>query len=289
MGNSQAMKAQFIEDILSLAPPLAFLIAARVRRRAPSERFPWGFHRAVGVAYLCAASALLLLGGYVLVDSLMQLVAAERPAIGVFPLFGWDPWAGWIMLVALAYSGIPPLFLGRAKRRLADELHDKVLYADGEMNRADWMTSTAAAVGVLGIGIGLWWADAVAASVIAMDIIRDGVRNLRAAAGDLMDSMPRTFDDEREDPIVDELLETLQAMPWVREARVRLRELGHVYAGEAFVVPVEEEGIVERAVEARTRLMDEHWKLHDIVIVPVAEGGLPSPDPSGTEPSRSAR
>lgn len=43
-------------------------------------------------------------------------------------------------------------------------------------------------VGVLGIGFGLWWADAVAASVICLDILHDGVRNLRTVVADLLDS-----------------------------------------------------------------------------------------------------
>jgi divalent metal cation (Fe/Co/Zn/Cd) transporter len=272
MGSSQAMKAAWIEDILSLLPPLAFLIAGRVRRRRPDERFPWGYHRAVGVAYLVASAAILLLGSYVLVDSVMKLVAAERPPIGVFPLLGWDPWAGWLMLAALAYTGIPPVLLGRRKLRYARELHDKVLYADAEMNRADWMTAAAGAVGVIGIGLGIWFADAVAGAVISIDIVRDGVRNMRAAGGDLMDSMPRTFDDEAQDPIVGELRDDLLALDWIAEARVRLRELGHVYAGEAFVVPIDGEGLVERMNDAREQLMNDHWKLHDIVIVPVSGG-----------------
>ena len=69
LGQSQAMKAAWIEDLLSLLPPAAFLIASRLRNRDPSEKFPWGMHRAVTVAYVFAALALLVMGGYVFVDS----------------------------------------------------------------------------------------------------------------------------------------------------------------------------------------------------------------------------
>lgn len=295
LGSSQAMKAAWVEDILSLLPPIAFLVANRVRHRAPTERFPWGFHRAVSVGYLLAAGALLLLGSYVLIDSVMKLVMAERPPIGVFVFAGLDPWSGWVMLVALAYTGIPPVILGRKKLQLARQIHDKVLYADAEMNRADWMTAGAAALGILGIGMGLWWADAVAGAFISLDIVRDGVKNLKAATSDLMDSMPRTYDDREEDPIVAALCDDLKKMPWVQDAKVRLRELGHVYAGEAFVVPADGADVIAEANDAREQLMRDHWKLHDIVIVPVspdddsAKGEAPSPpDRSGTVPSRSA-
>lgn len=292
LGQSQAMKAAWIEDILSLVPPIAFLVANHVRHKRPNDDFPWGYHRAVSIGYLVASFALLMLGSYLLFDSVHKLVVAERPPIGVFAIGDVDPWAGWVMLGALAYTGIPPVILGRMKVKLAADLHDKILYADGEMNRADWMTAGAAALGVVGIGIGWWWADAVAGALISLDIVHDGVKNIRNASRDLMDRMPRTFDNSEEDPIIDELERDVESEEWVRDARVRVRELGHVYAGEAFVVPVDGEDLAGRAARLRTRLLDDHWKLHDIVIVPMDPQDTekePSPHArSGTEQSRSA-
>jgi divalent metal cation (Fe/Co/Zn/Cd) transporter len=52
LGNSQAMKTAWVEDMLSLIPPIVFLIAVRIRTRRPNERFPYGYHRAVSIAYL---------------------------------------------------------------------------------------------------------------------------------------------------------------------------------------------------------------------------------------------
>lgn len=167
LGQSQAMKAAWIEDMLGLVPPVAFLVAARYRRRAPNERFPYGYHRSVSVAFLAGSVALLGLGGYVVYDSLARLVARERPPIGLVELFGYRFWLGWLMIVVLFATMVPAIILGRIKQRIARQLHDKVLYADAEMNRADWLTAGAAILGILGIGAGLWWADAVAAAIIA--------------------------------------------------------------------------------------------------------------------------
>ncbi len=83
------------------------------------------------------------------------------------------------MIGALLYGAIPPIFLGRMKQPLAETLHDKVLNADAAMNRADWLTAFAAIAGIIGIGIGIWWADAAAAIVIALDITRDGFKYVR--------------------------------------------------------------------------------------------------------------
>jgi len=269
LGQSQAMKAAWVEDILSLLPPIAFLVAARYRERPASERFPWGMHRAPSIAYLAAAIALLLFGGYVLFDSLMKLARLEHPPIGTVVVFGEQVWQGWLMLGALAYTGLPPVLLGRAKMKLAAGLHDKVLYADAEMNRADWLTAGAAAAGVIGIGFGLWFADALAGALIALDIVRDGARNVHRATYDLMDARPARYDASEPHPLNREVREALLALDWVRDVHVRLREAGHVLMGEALVVPVGDERLTERVREAGRRVRELDWRLRDVVVSPV--------------------
>jgi divalent metal cation (Fe/Co/Zn/Cd) transporter len=288
LGQSQAMKAAWIEDILSLFPPAAFLIAGRIRRRRPNRDFPWGYHRAVSIAYLTAAFALLLLGVYVLGDSLMKLVKAEHPPIGLVEVFGQEVWLGWLMLGALAYTGIPPVILGRMKLPLARDMHDKVLYADAEMNRADWMTAGAAAIGVIGIGFGLWWADAVAASFIALDIVRDGARNIRRATYDLMDARPTHYDGKGPHPLPEVMEAELRRLDWVKDVSVRLREEGHVFAGEALVVPEDEENLVERLEEAADRVLALDWRLHDVSAVPVSEIEREGPTEKADQPQARA-
>jgi cation diffusion facilitator family transporter len=282
LGQSQAMKAAWIEDLLSLLPPAAFLIASRLRKRSPSEKFPWGMHRAVSVAYVFAALALLVMGSYVFLDSAIKLIRAEHPPIGVIQLFGEEVWLGWLMIGALVYSGAPAVFLGRAKLRLADDLHDKVLYADAQMNKADWMTVAAAIVGIVGIGFGLWWADAVAALFISVDIVHDGWKNVRAAVHDLMDARPRRHDAREYHPIVERMNEAVNDCDWVERGAVRLREEGHVFTGEVMVVPRTEAlesaaDLMDRLEELADHLLSLEWKVYDIVVVPVKDIDIPSP------------
>jgi cation diffusion facilitator family transporter len=282
LGQSQAMKAAWIEDLLSLLPPAAFLIASRLRNRDPSAKFPWGLHRSVSIGYLFAALALLVMGSFVFLDSAIKLVRAEHPPIGVISLFGHQVWLGWVMIAALLYSGLPAVFLGRAKLKIADDLHDKVLYADAQMNKADWMTVTAAIVGIIGIGFGLWWADAVAAIFISIDIVHDGWRNVRAAVHDLMDARPRRHDAREYHPIAEEMQRVVNGCDWVEEGAVRLREEGHVFTGEVLVVPRDDTqsrdgDLVERLEKLAARLLELDWKLYDIVVVPVKEVDIPSP------------
>ena len=271
LGQSQAMKAAFIEDVLSLIPPIAFLIAARQRHQKPDERFPFGQHRSVDIGYLVSAVALLTLGGYLLWDSVHTLALAEHPSIGLVEIFDTQIWLGWLMLAVIAYTGIPPVILGRMKLPLAEDLHDKVLHADAEMNRADWMTAGAAAFGILGIGLGWWWADAAAAIVIAVDIVHDGFRYSKAAVFALADHRPTTFDEKRVHPLYATVRRCVGGWDWIEAAAIRMRESGHLLSVEVLAVPTHEPGVLDRVERAVDELRDLDWKVCDVVVSVVRE------------------
>ena len=247
-----------------------FLLGGRVRTRPPSEKFPYGHHRATSVAYLAGSVALLTFGLVLLGDSVLKLVTFEHPSIGTVVLFGNQIWLGWLMIPALLYSGIPMLILGRMKMPLARELHDKSLYADARMMRADWLTTTAASLGVLGIAAGLWWADAVAATFISLTIVQDGWVNLRQVTADLMDHVPTTVDHGMVDPLPARVEKEIAKLSWVKEARARLREEGHVYFGEVYVVPSTQRGLLGNIEKAHEHIRRMDWRLHDVVIVPTS-------------------
>lgn len=265
MGQSQAMKTAWVDDLLGFVPPIAVLIACRLRTREATEEFPYGYHRSVTIAFLVNAVALLGLGLALVIDGVGTLIRGERPTIGGVHILGHDIWLGWLMLAALLWSAVPTVFLGRIKLRLARTLHDKALFADAAMNRADWLTAAAAIVGVIGVGLGYWWADSVAAIVIALDIVHDGVANLRTVVADLMDSRPRTVEG-RPDPLPGELERALERLPWVLDASVRMRESGHIYLGEAFIRPLDEHDPVARIREARALARSLDWRLHDLTV-----------------------
>ena len=275
-GNSQAMKVAWVEDMLSLAPPIAFLIAVRIIRRPPTAKHPYGYHRSVGVAHLVAGVALFTMGAFLIFDSAVGLFTAEHPSIGSVQLFGQVFWLGWLMMGAMVLTGVPPVLLGRVKIKLANELHDKVLYADAEMNKADWMTALGSLIGVAGIGIGWWWTDAAAALFISLSILSDGVKNMRSSILDLTDVRATTFDNKEPHPVIEKVDQYLRGLDWVAEAGVRVRDEGHVFHVECFLVPqAGQEPSVSQLEDARRGCAELDWKLHDVVIIPVPE--LPVP------------
>lgn len=175
------------------------------------------------------------------------------------------------MIAALLFGTVPAIFLGRAKLPLASIMHDKVLHADASMNKADWLTGFAAMAGIISIGWGWWWADAVAGLLISLDVIHDGYSHLRDVLADVMGRVPHKVDHSEQDPVVDKVRAHLRGLPWVKDASVRLRDEGHVYFGEGFIVPQSDKELLRRLEEAVESAKALHWKMHDLVLTPVSE------------------
>jgi cation diffusion facilitator family transporter len=271
LGQSEAMRTAWVEDLLGMIPPIVFLAAMRIEMKEPNKRFPFGYFRVVSIAFLVTAAVLALAGLWLLFDNLSKLAAGERPPIGTIILFGHQLWLGWVMIAALSYSIIVSVIIGHMKRPVAEKLHDKALDADADMNKADWMSEGAAIVGVLLVGMGKWWGDAVAASFISVNIIRDGFRNLREVLADLMDETPTKLGGTDPEPLPRKIAKAAEELAWVDKASVRLREQGHVLNGEVFVVPHADTVRVADIEDASRDLAKIDWRIYNLTVMPVSD------------------
>ena len=230
MGQSQAMKSAVIEDVLSLIPAIVFLLSVHWERKHANQRFPFGYRRANSLAFLVAATALLSVGGFLVYESVTMLLRQEHPSVGGITLFGETIWLGWLMMGALVYSIIPPVILGHLKHPVARRIDDKVLHTDALMQKADWQTGVAAIAGIVGIGLGWWWADATAALIIALSIVKDAVTAIEKAVAELLDGAPRALDAKGLSNDAVRLIAALNDR--FGDADVRLRETGRYIAAE---------------------------------------------------------
>ena len=137
-------------------------------------------------------------------------------------------------------------------------MQDKVLHTDALMQKADWTTGLAGILGVLGVGLGLWWADAVAAGFISFEILRDGIKNLRTSTAELIDGMPRALDSNAIAEDARELERSLQQK--YPAAKIRMRE-----SGRYILVQISETGLAED-IMAGIQPPRRPWRLHNISI-----------------------
>ncbi|HEY0013643.1 MAG TPA: cation transporter [Allosphingosinicella sp.] len=266
MGSSQAMKTAFIEDLLSVVPSIVLLIALRYERKEPTRLFSFGFDRVHSLAFLVAAVALAFMGAMLLLESVQTLAKREHVTVPPVMPLGQHVWLGWLMIGALLYSVVPPFILGRMKQPVAERLHDEVLHTDALMQKADWMTGLAGVAGVLGLGLGFWWADALAAGIISLSILKDGITSLRIAAAELADGTPRALGKSEIAPDAAALIAALEAR-WP-DGEVRLRESGRYLRAEVRGVPgepaVDLDAIWPCAPETR-------WRFAELAFLPPDE------------------
>ena len=268
-GQSQSMKTALLEDVLSIIPPIAFLWGHKISDRDPDHWFPYGYRRSTLIGYLAASVALVVLGLFSLYESGAALVHGTRPSLGLTSLFGYRIWEGWLMVAALAYSVVPIVFLGRAKKNLAEKLGDHTLQADSATNRADWLTGLAAAVGIIGIGLGWWWSDATMALLISVDIVRDGSVYLRNAVGGLMDRAPSEVSDlSAPHSSIEKLRDFVETDLGLTIVELRIRSIGLFQTGYLSVKSTK-----KFEEEELSDLLGDHFPtLHDLNVAYRDEG-----------------
>lgn len=108
------------------------------------------------------AVSFLILAAYVAFEAIRTLIAQDRPdasSVGIA-----------LTIVSLAVM----LWLARAKRDTGEALGSRALIADSHQTFACWYLSATTLAGLaLNAVVGLWWADPVAALVIAVFLVRE--------------------------------------------------------------------------------------------------------------------
>lgn len=144
-------------------------VAAQWRLRADldpelRERVERITHRIIGASFLALAL-------YVAVDSVTALWQREAPETSRIGL----------VILVLSVVGMP--VLARAKRRVALALKSRALEADAAQTSLCAYLSAIALAGVgLNAALGWWWADPVAALLMAPIIAKEGLEGVRGEA-----------------------------------------------------------------------------------------------------------
>jgi cation diffusion facilitator family transporter len=190
-GHSRALMADGLHSLTDLASDGAVLVGLAISARPPDENHPYGHQKAASLATLVVASSLLVFC-ILITFSALQSLQSGSARVPHLPTLG----------VALISIGIKEL-LFRRTRAVGEATGSRMLLANAWHHRTDSATSVVAAAGITAVLVlGEEWAflDAVAGIVLAVWIGVEGVRLLRSAVDELMDSAPeRTLlDDLRE-------------------------------------------------------------------------------------------
>jgi divalent metal cation (Fe/Co/Zn/Cd) transporter len=111
--------------------------------------------------------------------------------------------------------------------------------------------------------------DALAALLIAVDILRDGLTNVARSLSDVMDHHPVDIETDKADPILENVRHAVRDLPWVSDERVLLREHGRYLFAEIFVRPHAGRlpgDITEASGQVRRAVLPLDWRLQHVAI-----------------------
>jgi cation diffusion facilitator family transporter len=209
-GHAYVLIADGIESALDIAGSFVIWGGLKVAARPPDETHPYGHGKAEPIAAVVVAFGVLAAAAGLAVESVREILT---------PHHGPAPFTLGILIVVIVVKEI----LFRYVNRIGRHVESTAVQTDAWHHRSDALTSAAAFIGIsiaLIGGSGWQSADDWAALFACVVIAANGIRLLRPAFSEIMDTAPRG-------QIVDVVRVAARAVPGVIEIeKLLIRKMG---------------------------------------------------------------
>jgi cation diffusion facilitator family transporter len=193
------------------------LVAVRTARRPADSEHLYGHGRVENLAAYTEGLVLLVTAGGIAIEAVRRLLG--HPAV-----IDAANYAIALLLVAMMVEAGRAVVLRAAGRAAGSD----ALAADAQNRVADVVASLGVVAGLVGVRLGYWWADSIAALVVAILIGVAAARILKQAGDELMDRAPAGAEAG--------LRHAIGGVKGIREVRsVRVRRSGGRLLGDAHV------------------------------------------------------
>src|SRR5207248_5248627 len=237
---SLGILSEAAHSLFDLAASIFTLFAVRTSRKPADKEHPYGHGRAENLAAFAEGILLLVIAIVVGFEAIRRLVGGGAPV---------DPtgYAFALLIGTILIESVRAVIMRRVGRAVSSD----AMLADSVDRIADVLANLGVLVGLVGVRMGLVWADAVAALVVALIIVR-AAGMLSWRSGDiLIDRAPAGAEEMLRRALLD--------VDGVREVRsVRVRRSGPNLIGDAAIatgrmLSVEAATALVKAVTARAR------------------------------------
>jgi cation diffusion facilitator family transporter len=183
-------------------------MAFRLGRRAPTDRFTYGYGKAedvAGLAVIALIAASAVFAGY---EAIHRFIHPEKVSH-----------LGFVMAAAVV-GAVGNEVVAQYRIRVGRRIGSEALAADGIHARTDGVTSLLVLVGAIAVTLGAQWADPVVGLVITAAIVIVGYQAVRSVGQRLLDAV---------DPVIVERIAVIVGAVTgvVSVTEVRARWVGH--------------------------------------------------------------
>jgi cation diffusion facilitator family transporter len=182
LGRSPALLADGVNSTSDVAYYVVVSVFMRLAGKPPDTQHPLGHSQLESIAALVVGSFVVTTAVAIFwgaVNQVFDLVTGQGGPVAA-------PIALWVALFTIAVKVALTLFT----QRLGRETRNAAVVALAYDHRNDVLSASAAAVGIaLGL-MGYTWADPFAGALVALVILRTGIKILADSSADLMDAVP---------------------------------------------------------------------------------------------------
>jgi cation diffusion facilitator family transporter len=177
---SLAILSEAGHSLIDLSATVMTFLAVRISGKPADEEHHYGHGKIESISALAETALLFLLSGVVIWEAVKRLAEHEEHMVIA------NVWAFGVILISIAVD----FFRSRALSRAAERTQSQALEADALHFSSDLWASLAVLIGLVGVRLGLWWADSSAALLVAILICIAGWRLGRRTIDILTDTAP---------------------------------------------------------------------------------------------------
>ncbi|KOY16527.1 cation diffusion facilitator family transporter [Paenibacillus xylanivorans] len=249
MSNSEALKADGLNNATDIIASIAVLIGLRLAQRPADKDHTYGHWKAETVASLVASFIMMAVGLQVLYEAITSVFQGKSESPGIIAA-----WTG-IFCAAVMY------LVYRYNKRLALKIKSQAVMAAAKDNISDAWVSIGTVIGIIGSQFGLPWLDPLTAVAVGFLICKTAWDIFREATHHLTDG----FDEE----LIKEYRNTIANVDGVEAVKdLRARNYGNNAVVDV-VILVRSDLDLQKAHDISTNVEDELLREHDVYTVHV--------------------
>ncbi|WP_318507558.1 cation diffusion facilitator family transporter [Bacillus sp. T3] len=181
IGNSEALRADGLNNTTDVVVSIAVLIGLRISRKPADENHLYGHYRAESVASLIAAIVMTAVGVQIIMNAGRSFLSSNYSQPDM--LTSWTALFGALVLFIVFFYN----------RNLAKKLNSSSLMAAAQDSKSDALVSIGAFIGIIGAKLGAPWLDSFTAVIVGIIIIKTAFSIFRESSTLLTDG----FDQNR--------------------------------------------------------------------------------------------
>ena len=180
MTGSLAILSEAGHSLIDFGATVITYIAVRISGKPADEQHHYGHGKIESISALAETALLFLLSGVVIWEGVTRLIEHAGHLVEA------NAWAFGVILVSIMVDFVR----SRALSRTAHKTSSHALEADALHFSSDLWGSLAVLIGLVGVRLGYWWADSVAALAVAVLVCIAGWRLGRRTIDTLIDVAP---------------------------------------------------------------------------------------------------